>query len=97
MKTEFRTTDLPLASYLQLNGIQLLCVEPGERARSVFVFHETAEREQFLLRFVNRQGQVDPISFLNTLRTLKALASEMKSNEMIGEKVNGFVSNASAE
>jgi hypothetical protein len=67
---ERRTSDLPLAAYLALHH-QLRRIEPNGGGRSTFVFEATEELEQDTLLFLSRRATVEPITFLEQVRSLK--------------------------
>ncbi len=69
--TERRITDLTLAAFLSSRKHEILQIEPNS-GRSVFVFRHTPELAQDELRFFNRQGSVEPLSFAETLRYFRA-------------------------
>lgn len=69
----FRTTDIALAAYLLTIGYRLKGVEAGRPA--TFVFDEAADLSDRRIEFVNGQATVEPSSFLNNLKNLKAMAN----------------------
>lgn len=64
--------DLALASYLVTIGHRIVKIEPDGR-RSVFLFGESKDLDANILAFYNRAANVDPLSFAETMRNLKAL------------------------
>lgn len=74
MLTEtFRTSDIALAAYLLTSGYRLHGVDPGRPA--AFVFDKVADLSDRQIEFVNGLAMVEPSSFLNNLRNLKAMAN----------------------
>lgn len=74
MPTEtFRTSDIALAAYLLTSGYRLQGVEAGRPA--TFVFDEALDLSDRQIEFVNGQATVEPSSFLNNLKNLKAMAN----------------------
>ena len=84
MKSEFRTADLALSAFLRISGFELLSVSPVGRRKSEFVFRDTDGRQELVMRFFNHRGKVDPLEYMNTLKSLKALATGAQPNEMKG-------------
>lgn len=77
MTTETKTreiSDLPLVSYLSMQGLEFIRVSKNERnGRRTFVFVEDEQLESLIMGFYNRHAQVEPMGFAETLRNLKAL------------------------
>lgn len=71
--TAYRTSDLHLATFLKISGLRLIDVLPSGR-RAIFVFEDGADRQKLVLRFINQQGQVEPVRFVEAWKSLKALA-----------------------
>ena len=69
--TERKITDLTLAAFLSSQHHEILRIEPFS-GRSIFVFRSTPELGQDELRFFNRQGSVEPLTFAETLRYFRA-------------------------
>ena len=65
-------TDLALSSYLSCAGHKLLSVKPNGK-RSTFAFEESEILERDILAFYNRAARVDPLTFAEVFRNLKAL------------------------
>jgi len=68
---EREITDLTLASYLSTLKHEILRIEPSN-GRSVFIFKCSPKLAQDEIRFFNRQGSVEPMSFVETLRYFRA-------------------------
>lgn len=66
--------DLSLSSFLSVMGHKLIATPKVQSGRkSFFVFESSEELEKDILTFYNRQARVDPLSFIETYRNLKAL------------------------
>ena len=67
--------DLALVAFLVANGNPL--IKPPLRQsmgrKFVFTFEETLKLEQDLLAFYNKTARIDPLSFSEVFRNLKAL------------------------
>lgn len=66
-------TDLTLSTFLRSRGHKLLDIR-RDGHRSVFVFAKTAALEADILTFYNGEARVEPLSFTELLRSLKAAA-----------------------
>ena len=71
--TAYRTSDLHLAAFLKISGLRLIDVLPDGR-RAIFVFQDGPDRQKLVLQFMNQQGQVEPVQFVEAWKSLKALA-----------------------
>jgi len=69
----YSTADLHLATYLKISGLSLINVVPHAR-RATFVFQDGPDRQRLVLQFLNQQGQVEPVRFVEAWKSLKALA-----------------------
>lgn len=69
--TEREIADLTLAAFLSSQKHQIIRIEPRS-GRSVFVFRTTPELQRDEMRFFNREGNVEPRTFAETLRYFKA-------------------------
>ena len=65
--------DLGLASFLSASGHKLLAVKPTGK-KSIFSFEGNEKLEKDILDFYNRSARIDPLTYAETLRNLKALA-----------------------
>lgn len=70
-------SNLGLASYLSILGYKIVEVVPNGR-RSVFVFEGDGNIEADSMSFFNKDGIVEPLTFWETMKGLKALATEKK-------------------
>lgn len=66
-------TDLALAAFLATTGHRLDAIR-RVNGRGVFVFEDGPALAQSILSFYNRRAVVDPLTFAETLRNLKAAA-----------------------
>lgn len=64
--------DLALASYLSTIGHKLISVKSNAR-RFTFIFKDSEIFESDVLGFYNRTARVDPLTFAEVFRNLKAL------------------------
>jgi hypothetical protein len=81
IKDEFRTSDLFLVTYLTLKRFTLLR-KPYTKLNNtryvIFAFEKTEELKQAVDEFMNRKVMVEPMSLLETYRTVKTLAWDGK-------------------
>ena len=72
---ERQIQDLALVAFLVANGNPL--IKPPSRQnigrKFVFTFAETLKLEQDILAFYNKTARIDPLSFSEVFRNLKAL------------------------
>lgn len=69
----YSTSDIHLATFLKVSGLRLIDILPNGR-RATFVFEDSPNRQQLILRFTNQEGQVEPVHFVEAWKSLKALA-----------------------
>ena len=69
--TEREITDLTLAAFLSSQKHEIIRIEPRS-GRSVFIFQSTPQLQRDEIRFFNRAGSVEPLSFAETLRYFRA-------------------------
>ncbi len=73
MGNTYATTDLSLSAFLQALGHQLIDIR-NEGRRGVFVFTDTKELRQDILRWGNNQAvSIRVRGFVNGMRDLKGL------------------------
>jgi hypothetical protein len=74
-KTERQIVDLALVAFLVANGNPLIKspIRQDTGRKFVFTFKETEKLEQDILAFYNKTARVDPLSFSEVFRNLKAL------------------------
>jgi hypothetical protein len=69
--TEFETTDISLASYLLTKGHKLRRVD-NRAGRGFFIFAKKEVNHDYI-NYLNSMGLVEPATFLNQIRKLKAV------------------------
>jgi hypothetical protein len=69
----FRTSDLALTAYLMLCGYTVRKIETDGQGKGTFVLDDRPERPGRVLEFFNRKAAVEPLAFLDQLKTLKSL------------------------
>ncbi len=68
---EREIADLVLASFLSSLKHQIIRIEP-RNGRSFFIFKFTPQLQRDEIRFFNREGSVEPLTFAETLRYFRA-------------------------
>ena len=66
-------SDLALAAFLAAAGHRLLGIRRTNN-RGAFMFEDNPRLGEDILRYYNRKASVDPLTFAETLRSLKAAA-----------------------
>ncbi|MBN2226823.1 MAG: hypothetical protein JW763_05620 [candidate division Zixibacteria bacterium] len=72
----YQTSDLGLAAYLAMRGYPILGVDQEHSSKAVFRFKDDAARPDHILKFFNRQTEVEPIGFLDQVKSLKAMLKQ---------------------
>lgn len=72
MNDKKRISDLALSAFLNSIGHEILGIE-SEGKRAIFVFQNSSKLENDTLRFFNRKGSVDALTFSESFRNLKAI------------------------
>lgn len=72
---EKQIQDLALVAFLVANGNPLIKppLKQNMGRKLVFTFEETTKLEQDILAFYNKTARIDPLSFSEVFRNLKAL------------------------
>jgi hypothetical protein len=72
---EKQIQDLALVAFLVANGNPLIKppLKQSMGRKLVFTFEETVKLEQDILDFYNKTARIDPLSFSEVFRNLKAL------------------------
>ena len=72
---EKQIQDLALVAFLVANGNPLIKppLKQNVGRKLVFTFQETVKLEQDILAFYNKTARIDPLSFSEVFRNLKAL------------------------
>ena len=73
----YQTTDIALASYLVIRGYSIVNVTHNQSNKATFHFQDKPEREHQVLEFFNRQAVVEPVGFVDYVKSLKAMISGM--------------------
>lgn len=71
----FQTSDIALAAYLVLRGYTLAGVNQVNRYKATFKFDGDPDGDGEILKFFNRKAKVEPNSFLEQVKSLKAMVS----------------------
>ncbi len=71
---KYSTHDLWFAALLKIKGFCLLGVQANGNGRALFEFEDRPEREQLLIDFVNGKLSVEPLGFVDAMKSLKALS-----------------------
>ena len=74
MNTEYRTTDIVLASYLKLCGCSMLKIEK-QGQKGTFVFCNVSDQQ--ITTYDLGQAQVEPVAFNNTIKQLTTSVRRM--------------------
>jgi len=73
MKFEtYETSDFYLASFLRANGFRIVDTRKEGR-RVTFVFEDCPKRQQLITSYYNGEGTVNPLSFVDSMKNMKAL------------------------
>lgn len=67
MHTEYKTTDIVLASFLKLNGVSLMRIEKFGQ-KGTFVFEGVSD--DLLVTYDLGNAKVEPVAFNNTIKQL---------------------------
>jgi hypothetical protein len=67
------TYDLPLASFLSITGHKIISVKSINGKRFAFSFEDSPNLQKKILDFYNHVATVDPCSYAEQMRNLKAL------------------------
>lgn len=74
----FRTSDLALAAYLTMQGYPIVVINFDGDRKATFHFEDEPGRQEHILKFFNRQIRVEPIAFLDHVKSLKAMLNNKK-------------------
>lgn len=69
----FGTSDLGLVAYLLLCGYAIRQIEMDSHGKGTFNISDKPDRPSRVLDFFNRRATVEPLAFLDQIKTLKAL------------------------
>jgi hypothetical protein len=75
IKKERQIQDLALVAFLVANGNPLIKSPSRQNMgrKFIFTFEDTAKLEKDILAFYNKTARIDPLSFSEVFRNLKAL------------------------
>jgi hypothetical protein len=72
--TEFRTSDLYFAAYLQVAGVPLVKTERNGNGKVSFVFDTSVSNlEELRTAWVNQSGKIPALPYANAVKSLKSL------------------------
>ncbi len=74
MTSEYRTTDIVLASYLKLSGCSMLKIEK-QGQKGTFVFSDV--NDDLVKAYDLGKAQVEPVAFNNTIKQLTTSVRRM--------------------
>jgi hypothetical protein len=76
----FSTSDLDLTAYLLTLNFRFAQPPqlPAPHKRVIFSFPKSQKLEQACIEFLNRQAQVEPVSFAECLRSIRTQAQELR-------------------
>ena len=75
--SEKKEVDIALVAYLVCMKFKIIRIDKSnDKTKSFFVFENTPELDQEILKFYNREGSVEPNHFHETLRNLKSYARQ---------------------
>ena len=69
----FRTSDLALAAYLMIRGYAIRGTQCDVQGKGTFLIEDQVERPGQVLEFFNRQTIVEPLAYLDQIKSLKAM------------------------
>lgn len=74
MHSEYKTSDIVLASYLKLSGCQMLRIEK-QGQKGTFVFENV--RDELIQAYDLGKAQVEPVAFNNAIKQLTTSVRRM--------------------
>lgn len=74
MHSEYKTSDIVLASYLKLSGCQMLGIEK-QGQKGTFVFEHV--RDELIRAYDLGKAQVEPVAFNNAIKQLTTSVRRM--------------------
>lgn len=72
----FITRDLPLVAFLKLQNYSLIEINRENGGRASFTLKDDKKRQALMLQFFNKETSVEPLTFLDQIRNLKALINQ---------------------
>lgn len=69
--------DIALVTYLSCQAFKIIRIDKTrDKFKSYFIFENTTELNQAILRFFNKEATVEPNKYHETLRNLKSFARQ---------------------
>ena len=82
MDRTYRTSDLALAAFLKTSNLKLTAIEMADRKRAAFAFIDSDKRQELVLAFFNHDGRVDPLRYMETVKSLRSLALQVRDKNV---------------
>ncbi len=75
---KFNTTDLALATFLKLSGLEVASATPAKDNphKIIFSFDDVETAVTLKNAYFNNNATVDPLKFINQYRNMKAMVSQ---------------------
>lgn len=73
---EFSTGDLSLAAFLKVKRFKLIRIDRENNGKGLFIFLDQPDRQKLIMSFLNGEESVEPTSYLEAQRNLKAACRE---------------------
>ena len=74
-KSEYVTYDIGLTAFLVVAGYNIISIKKTEKNISSFQFNGSDSISADILRYYNRNVSVEPVTFLQQIKNLKAMIS----------------------
>lgn len=71
----YSTSDLSLAAYLRVKGFHLIGIKRISYNKASFEFEESRDLSDQVLRFINGNCSVSPLTYWDTVKSLKAMVN----------------------
>ncbi len=69
----FRTSDLALTAYLMVKGYAIKGIECDGNGKGTFLIEDKPQRQGHMLEFFNHQALIEPLVYLDQIKSLKAM------------------------
>lgn len=69
----YSTSDLSLAAYLRVKGFHLSGIRRISNSKASFEFEDSRDLSDHVLQFINGQCLVPPLTYWETVKSLKAI------------------------
>lgn len=73
MENNFKTTDLPLASYLLYSKARFIGIENYTQSKKMFVFDSDKDINKLIKAYHTRSAKVNPIEYYESIREIKRI------------------------